>query len=112
MRAHFYGNLKIVVKKEDRNLTKIKCAAENCSKPRVILRIVDRVTKQSMLEGKGFHMQCFPRHTSSRESRRINIWLSKEKWQELITEYHHDVGGSGFESRCMYDRFEIFYYNF
>ncbi len=111
MRAYFQGNLGIILRREDSNLTKIKCVAENCSKPRVTLRVVDKVTKQSMLEEKGFHMQCYPNHVSSRESKKINIWLSKEKWQKLITEFEDDVCGGIFESRCMYDRFNIIYYD-
>ena len=84
-------------------------SCDGYKKPRLFLYVMDKVTKHDINEEPGFHMQCWPPNVSSRQSTKIYIYLSKERWHKLTTEYDKEAGGGFFASRCKYDRFHIHY---
>ncbi len=112
MRAYFNEGLAIVVQNEEREKNKLTCIVNSHKKPRVFLRVVDKVTKNSMGEEPGFHIQNWPPNVNLTRSTKIFVYLSKERWHKLTTEHDPEADGGWFGSRCMYDRFSIHYYDF
>ena len=112
MRALFGATgLSISLDEKDRQKETIECIVEDYKKPKLILSIVDYVDKNDGFEEEGFHMQCWPPNVSSRDSTKIYVYLSKERWHKLITEYDSEAHGGFFATRCKYDRCHLFYWD-
>ena len=90
----------------------LECIVLGHNKTKISLDILDEVTKTDPLAESGFYMECYPPNVPSRESEKIELYLSKERWYHLTTVYDREAGGGFFASRCRYDRFHIHYYDF
>ncbi|MBR9682209.1 MAG: hypothetical protein GOV02_00900, partial [Candidatus Aenigmarchaeota archaeon] len=88
---------------------KAKCIVNEYKNPKVFLYVVDNIEKNECPEEPGFHMQCWPPNVSARNSTKIFVYISKENWHKLTTEYSSEDGGGFFGSRCKYDRCHFSY---
>ncbi|MBU4069379.1 MAG: hypothetical protein KJ646_00180 [Nanoarchaeota archaeon] len=112
MRALFGATgLSINVGDEDKQKNKLECVIEDYKNPKIFLYIIDSVDKNDGLEELGFHMQCWPPNVSARNSTKIYIYLSKERWHKLTNEYDSEARGGFFASRCKYDRCHFNYWS-
>ena len=109
MRALFGATgLSINLRVEDLGKDKLECICDDYKNPKIFLYIIDKVDKNDG-EESGFHMQCWPPNVSARNSTKIYVYLSKERWYKLTTEYNSEDGGGFFGSRCKYDRCHFHY---
>ena len=107
----FFGatGLDITVTDKDLGQDRLECICMDYKRPKVILKIMDKVPKREDLSEEGFHIQGWPPNTSLRNSTKIFVYLSRKRWHELTTVYDSEMRGGFFCSRCKYDRFHISY---
>ena len=111
MRAYFGATgLSVIIEEQDKDKKKIECVVDDFKNPLLKLQILDYVPRRDIFTEEGFHMQCWPPNVSSRNSKKIFIYLDKERWNNLLTKCDSEAHCGWFGSRTKYDRTHFFYY--
>ncbi len=111
MRA-FLPTLGIVINfvKEDKGKSQLECFVSNFEGPKVFLYVKGEVHNSGKGEEPGFHIETFPR-VELREAEKINIYLSKKRWDQITTQIDPEAKQGYFGSRSAYDHVSFHYWD-
>ena len=114
MRAEFRGTglfIRLVAddKEKLKETGQIECRLQSWKKPKLIFHVVDEVPKKR-LEEPGFHMDVLPSKVGPEYRHQYDIYLSKERFNQLTNPKDPIIKGGYFVSRSRYDRIDILYF--
>jgi len=112
MRAYFGAcGLNINLTSKDKDKKRLEFIVGDYKKPKVLLLIKNKVENKGIMEEPGFHIQAWPPNVSLDKATKIYVYLSEERWNDLLTKRDEgEIGGGFFTSRYGHNRFAINYY--